>query len=467
MAAPCISRSSIRAAPGSSSSTTTISADLGADCAHRSTRLLPKRQHIVAELDHSAFGYPAHALRVFNEETLEYDEPIAFKRCTLDMLRAFELQPRVVDGADKFEVFPKIMELKDLSLMNEKERAGLRESRVNDGLLHLHRLIAKREEQERRRIVKAARLLKVPEEPTGLVHAAPPTSNTPSSELKPRRLTRDLTAKALTKRFGGEKRGKVQDPSQPAPKRTKGAPKEDAEVTSSPRTPSRAVLGPLPVCTNGTVVFANGRPVAVSRAGAAPRCQVLSPSSAPPLPQEALVKPDATAGELESKPNLTDPRTPAELRKLKISCPDCLTGHLVVVKRDGKGLGCDNQVKTFNGLTRKISFLPGSCTTRIGPPTAEVLQGIERSVGYNGLDNVSLSRVLGMIRRNPLTCQDCETGTLSYVVRSKDGGVEAIKCTNFTYTLKSPSKSEKSFEGCSTSVNLNAAYLLSKFYKSE
>ncbi|GAQ78416.1 ARM repeat superfamily protein [Klebsormidium nitens] len=130
----------------------------------------------------------------------------------------------------------------------------------------MHRLIVKKKEQERKRAVKAARLRKVPDEATGLVRAAPPTSISPISELKPRRLTRDLTAKALTKWLI-----------------------EGIHVTSSSRTPPRAVLRPLPVCTNGTVVFANGRPVAVSRAGAAPCCQTVPPSSAP---GEALVKPE-------------------------------------------------------------------------------------------------------------------------------------------------------------------------------
>ncbi|GAQ92693.1 hypothetical protein KFL_010970010 [Klebsormidium nitens] len=133
--------------------------------------------------------------------------------------------------------------------------------------LHLHRLIGKREEQEQKYAVKAARLEKVPDEPTGLVHAAAPTSKSPISELKPRRPIRSLTAKALTKQFGGEKRSKVLDLSQQAPKKWKGAPKEDAEVMSAPSTQPRIVLGALPVCTTGTVVFANGRPAAVSLAG--------------------------------------------------------------------------------------------------------------------------------------------------------------------------------------------------------
>ncbi|GAQ92694.1 hypothetical protein KFL_010970020 [Klebsormidium nitens] len=52
-----------------------------------------------------------------------------------------------------------------------------------------------------------------------------------------------------------------------------------------------------------------------------------------------------------------------------------------------------------------------------------------------------------MIRRVPLTCQECESSTLSYVVRRKDGAVDAIKYTNFTYTLKSLGNPENSFEG--------------------
>lgn len=70
-----------------SSSATSISADL--DPVRCSTLQQPKRHHIVAEVDHSGFGLPGRSLVVWNEELVDYEDPLPFAACSLNLLRAF------------------------------------------------------------------------------------------------------------------------------------------------------------------------------------------------------------------------------------------------------------------------------------------------------------------------------------------------------------------------------------------